>query len=123
MANKHNSTMYQNVGVSKNQSTSCFTVQNSIWLLNCLPIKIPIIIICYNIDKIRGGPLLTTNKCCNGIVSHSQTAFSSFIFGREARPNIKEKAVWLREASNGTQIHSHIDIIHNNSCSVSQKTL
>ena len=41
------------------------------------------------------------------IVSHSQTAFSSFIFGLSSRPNIKEeKAVWLRETR--YTIYGHI---------------
>ena len=39
----------------------------------------------------------TVKNHTKAIVSRSQTAFSSFMFGRE-RPNIKEeKAVWLRE--------------------------
>ena len=41
------------------------------------------------------------------VVSRSQTAFSSFIFGR--RPNIKEEnAVWLRETKRRVGRHSSL---------------
>ena len=60
----------------------------------------------YGAIQVRFGKVILLCKSeklsqsCHLLVSLSQTAFSSFIFGRAFRPNIKEeKAVWLRETN------------------------